>query len=87
MAEEIGARSWELVATNKPSVVTEPFYDTVMVEDGQCDRGLPDSTWADESNRSKMFSEANDLLDDFFTPEKGLGWRRWQFAKRDPMVI
>ena len=55
-------------------MVTEPFYDTVMVEDGQRDRGLPDSTWADESNRSEMFSEANDLLDDFFTPKEGLGW-------------
>jgi len=44
-------RSGELVATDESTVITKPFFDTIVVEDSQGDRCFSDSTWTDESNR------------------------------------
>ena len=53
----------ELVATDEPEVVSEALLDSIVVENGQSDRSFPDSTSADESDWTKVLSEANDLLD------------------------
>ena len=59
----MGARSGELVATDKPAVVPETLLDAVVVEDSQGNRCLPNPPWADESDWSEVFREANNLLD------------------------
>ena len=57
------ARGRELVATDESTVLSEAPFDAIVVEDSQSDRGLPDSSWADESNRSKVFYKTDDLVD------------------------
>ena len=57
------ARRGELVTTDEPAVISEPFLDSIVVEDGQGDGCFPNPSWTDESDRSKVFCEANDLLD------------------------
>ena len=32
--EKVGARNWELVAPDEPTVITKPFLDAFVVEDG-----------------------------------------------------
>lgn len=59
--EKVGAGSWELVATNKSTVIAKPFLDATVVEDSQCDGCFPDATRTDESDWSKVFRETNDL--------------------------
>jgi hypothetical protein len=56
-------RSWELVATNEPSVLAKSLLDAVVVEDRQRDRRLPDPPCTDESEGCEAFGETNDLLD------------------------
>ena len=56
-------RGWELIATDKPAVVPKTFLDPIVMEDGQSDRRLPDSPWADESDWSEVLCETNNLLD------------------------
>jgi hypothetical protein len=70
-AEEMNTRGWELVATNEPTVITEPFLDAAVVEDGKRDRGFPDSRCTDESKRFQGFSELDNLPDYLITPETG----------------
>ena len=41
----------------------EPLPDSVVVENGKCNRGFPDPTSANESNWAKVFNEINRLLD------------------------
>ena len=57
------ARGRELVAGNKSTVVSKAFLDAIVVEDGQSDGRFPDPARADESDRSEVFGEVNDLLD------------------------
>ena len=71
------ARGGELVATDKPTVVSEPFLDAIMVEDRESDGCFPDPAWTDESDRSNVFSEADDLLDQVIPPETGPRPRGW----------
>ena len=57
------ARGGELVAMNKPTVVSKPFLDAVVMEDSQGDGSFPDPPCADESDWGEVFCEANDLRD------------------------
>ena len=56
-------RGRELVATNKPTLVSKTFLDAIVVEDSQSDGRFPDPTWTDESDWREVFGEVNDLLD------------------------
>jgi len=73
------ARGRELVTPNESTVVTKPLLDPVVLENGQCDRGLANSTSTDESDRSKLLGEIDYLLDQLVASE-GPRWQRWRFS-------
>ena len=81
----MSARGRKLVATNKPTVYSEPFLDALVMEDGQSDGCLPDPSWTDEGYRSEVFCETNDLLDQVVTSETSPRWRRRKLSGRDAM--
>ena len=56
-------RGRKLIAANEPTVIAKPLLDLVVVEDGQGNGGLADSTSADESDRSELLGEIDYLLD------------------------
>ena len=80
-AEEIGPGRLELVATDEPTVITEPFLDAIVVEDGQSDRCLPNPTCTDESDGCQVVHETDDLFDQFVAPKEGPRWGWWQFSR------
>ena len=59
----MSARGWELIAADEPAVVAELLLDSIVVEDCQGNRGLPDTAGADESDWAKVFGEIDCLLD------------------------
>ena len=67
-------RGGELVATNKPTVVSKPFLDAIVMQDSQSDGRFPDPPCADESDWSEVFREANDLRDQLVASNTG-PWR------------
>ena len=78
-------RGWELVTTDKPTVVSKPFLDAIVVEDRQYDGCFPNPPRTDESDWGEVSCETNDLLDQLVTSETG-PWRRWgRFSRRDTM--
>ena len=66
-------RRWKLVTADKSSVGTKPVLDAIVVEDLECNRCFSDSACTDESDRFKVFSEANDRLDKSIASETGPG--------------
>ena len=68
-------RGGELVATDEPTVVPKLCRDAIVVEDRQGDGRFPNSPGTDESDRCEVFSETNDLVDQFVASETGP--RRW----------
>ena len=70
----MGGRGGELVAADESPVVSKPFLDAIVVEDGQSDCRFPDPACADESNRSEVFCEADNVLDQVVAPETGPRW-------------
>ena len=79
----MSTRGWELVATNEPTVIAEPFLDAIVVEDCQRDRRFPDSRCTDQSHRFQVFCGFDDLLDYLITPETGPRRRGRNFSGRD----
>ena len=77
----MGGRGGELVAPNKSSVMAKSLFDPIVVEDGQGDRCLADSTSTDESDWNKPFGEIDHLLDQLVTAEEGPWWQRRRFPK------
>ena len=71
----MSTRCRELVASDEPTVISEPFLDAIVVENRQGDGRLPDSPCTDESNRSETLCEIDDLLYQFVASETGP--RRW----------
>ena len=67
-------RGEELVATDKPTVVSKPFLDATVVEGGQSNSCFSDPPCADEGNWSKMFSEVDHLLNQLVA-SKACPWR------------
>jgi len=63
-------RGGELVATDKPTVVTKPSSDAIVVEGGQSGRSLANSANTDQSDWGEVFCETNDLFDQVVTPEE-----------------
>ena len=53
----------ELVATDEPAVVAKLLLDSIVVENGQGNGGLSNTTSADESNWAEVPSETYYLLD------------------------
>jgi len=67
-------RGGELVATNEPAIDTEPSLDTVIVEDGESDTRLANSTSTDESKRTEFFCQADELFDQLVSSEEISRW-------------
>ena len=70
-------RSRELVAADESTVIAKPFLDAIVMEDSESDRSFPNPPCPDKSNGFEVFSESNDLVDQFVTSETG-PWRRWR---------
>jgi len=78
LAEEMGTGGGELVATDEPTVVTEPLLDVIMVKDGQSNRGLANPAGTDEGDWSEVVGKTDDLVDQLVASEEDpwcLGWR------------
>ena len=81
--EEIDTRGCELVTTNEATVIAKPGLDPIVVEDSEGDGRFPDAPCTDESNRFEVFSETDDLLDQFSASETCPGLRGRRFSQRD----
>ena len=68
--------SGELVTSDKPTVFTKPLLDAIVVQDGQSDGRLSDSSSADESDWCKAIDEMDNLLDQFVASKNGPRWWR-----------
>ena len=64
-------RGGELVAADEPTIMSKPLLDPIVVENGQSDGRLANSSSTDESDWSKVLSEIDDLLDQFVSSEEG----------------
>ena len=51
-----------MITTYESTVVTESFFDAIVVEDRQSDGRLPDSASANESDRCEVFGQTDDQL-------------------------
>ena len=78
----MSAGGWELVTTDESAVVAKPLLDSIVVENGQGDRGLPNPARPDETDWPKIFYETNCLLDELVASKKGPRWRRRGFSRR-----
>ena len=67
----MGARSRELITTDKSTVVAKPLLDSIMVENGQGDGRLANHASADESDRSKVLSETDYFLNQLVASKEG----------------
>ena len=79
----MGVGGGELVTADESTVVTEPLFDAILMEDIEGDGSFSDSPWTDEGDRSEVLSEIDDLFDQLATSETGPRWRRRQFSGRD----
>ena len=77
----MSARGRELVTADEATVVTESLFDAVVVENGESDGCLADSTDTNESDGREVFSQTNDLLDQLVTSETGPRRRGRWFTK------
>ena len=77
----MSARWKELVATDEPTIVSEPLFDAIVVEDGQSDRGFPNPPCTNESNWSEGFCEVNNLLDQLVASETCSSRWEWGFSR------
>ena len=59
----MGARGWELVATDESPLRAKPLSDPIVMKDGQDDRGFADSSWTDQGDRREAFRKTNDPVD------------------------
>jgi hypothetical protein len=70
-AEEVSGRGRELVTTNKSTVMTKSLLDPVVVENGQGDGGLANSTSTNEGDWNEVLSEIDYLLDQLVASKEG----------------
>ena len=91
----MSAGGGELVATDEPTIGSEPFLDAIVVEDGQSNVCFPDPPRTDEGDWSKMLCEANELLDQILASETSSRrrrgwlpeWARCKYEMLDPSVV
>ena len=69
-------RGWELITSNKPTILVKPLLDAMMMEDSKSDRCFADSSSTDESDRGQVFGETNDPFDQLVASETGPRRRR-----------
>jgi hypothetical protein len=75
------ARGRELITANEPTVMAKPLLDPIVVENGQGDRRLANSTSTDEGDWSKVLSEIDYLLDQLVASKEGPRWQRRGFSR------
>ena len=56
---------------DEASIVAKPFFYPIVVENGECDGGFPDSACANESDGAEGACETDDLLDQPIAAETG----------------
>ena len=61
-----------MITTDEPTVVAEPLFDAIVMEGGQSDGCLADSTGTNESDGFDLFGQVNNFLDQFVTSKTGL---------------
>jgi len=74
-------RGRESITTNESTVIIKPLLDSVVVEDGQGDRGLADSPSTNQGNRGRLFGETDYLLDQLVASKERPWGRRWRFSR------
>ena len=62
---------WELVTSDKPTILAKPLFDAMVMKNGQTDGSFADSASTDESGRSQVFCETGNPLDQFVTSKTG----------------
>ena len=76
-------RSRELITTDKSTVIAKSVLDSIVVEDSKGDVCFPNAPCADESDGFEVFSESDDLLNQFVATKAGPGlWGR-RFSQKD----
>ena len=77
----MGEGCWELVAPDETAVRAETLLDASVMEDLQRNKRLSNPSSANQGNRFEVFSETDDLLDQFVAPEADPRGRGRQFAR------
>lgn len=75
---EARTRWLESIAVGEPAVIYKTVLDSLVTKDHQRNGCLaPSNTY--EGDRFEVFSETNNLFDQFATSKIGPLWRRWEF--------
>ena len=69
-----------MITANESAVMAKPPLDPVVVENGQGDGGLPDSTSTNQGNWNKILGEIDCLLNQLVASEERSWRRRWTFS-------
>ena len=80
-AEEMSERGGELVTTDEPTVVAKPLFDPRVVENSQGKGSFANSTGTNESDRSEVFCETSDFLDQLVASKASPRWWWWRFSR------
>ena len=75
-SEEIETGGREPIAANESAVIAKPILDSLVVEDSESNRSLPDPPCTDESEGLKNFREPHNLLDQRISSKAGSRLRR-----------
>ena len=78
----MSARGRKLITADESAVHAKPFFDLFVVENSERNAGFPDPPCADESDGFKIFSESDDLLNQFIASETGPWGRGRGFTER-----
>ena len=70
-----------MITADESTVVAKPLLDPVVMENGQGNGCLPDSSSTNESDRNEILSEIDYCLDKFVASEEGPLWRRWELSR------
>jgi hypothetical protein len=81
----MSTRGQKLVAADETTVLSKTFFDPIVVEDGECYRCFPDPPCANERDGLEIFSESDDLLNQFIASETVPRGRGRRFTNRDAM--
>ena len=73
----------ELVAADESTLAAETLLDAILMEDIESNGSFSDSPRTDESDWSEVFSEIDDLFDQFATSKTGPQRRGRRFSRRD----
>jgi len=60
-----------VVTADEATVITEPLLDTIVMENGESDGYLADSTDTNESDWNEVLGQTNDPLNQLATSETG----------------